>query len=56
MNHREYDGLSWGLSCITLNYVYVETPKGKSLTSMTDSAGRTVMIMMVRRQFPLWDT
>ena len=34
--HREYDGPSWGPSCITLNNVYVETPEGKSLTVMTD--------------------
>ena len=34
--HREYDGPSWGPSCITLNYVYVETHEEKSLTSMME--------------------
>ena len=36
MARREYDGPSWGPSCITLNYVYVETPERKFLRSMTD--------------------
>ena len=31
-----------------LNYVYMENPEGKSLTSMTVYAGRTVVIMTIR--------
>ena len=52
---REYDGPLWGLSCITLNYVYVDTLEGKSLTSMTVYAGWTIMIMTVCRRCPSWD-
>ena len=46
---REYDGPSWDPSCLTLNYVYMDNPEGKCLTNMTVYAGRTVVIMTIRR-------
>ena len=39
-----------------LNYVYVENPKEKSLTSMKVYVGQTVTGMTVRCKGPLEDT